>query len=847
MTERLYSFVTGPGRQTIHWEERKPLDWKTFVAWLGLDSPADHKECGGYVVAELRETKGHLGDPECIGLHRNKKGIVSRSVLTLDADSAGPGFLTDVALVLDGTAWAAYTTWSHTPEAPRWRLLVPLSRNVTPEDYRLLVRALTHDLGATQFDPGSSEPERFMYRPSTQGGEYLSQVAEGEPLDPEGWLARATELGLDRPEPRTQEYLGDETYEELTYDQKQQADMFVQGQVEYWRKVWDNAKDWPEKHYPEGKGWERLAADCAWAFARMAVCPWAGLDADGADLLYRDVVPDVVQEALRNDRNEKSTDGLLEKAGEFPFRAPPWEISEFDVWHTDGPGLLEGLDEYDPSQVDSDLQLGKRVARQYLVGKYLAWGRTGWAKWDGRRWDIFVSEDEVVGDVREALLHIRNLEIERANAELERRLAQGGQDDKALQQHSKQLKKLTRLTRADTLNNARRLARPDLSVRLEEFDGPETADLLNCANGVVDLRTGDLLSHDPEFKFTKISETAYYPGAAHSDWDACLRAVPEDVQDWVQRKFGQAATGHSPPDDLVLFIRGGGENGKTTFLMGVRAALGDYYTTVPDKVLEGNASDHPTELMTLKGARLAVIEELPGGDWLTGTRLKKALGSETGMTARYTRQDNVTWTPTHALVATTNHLIHVTDVDYGTTRRLCDLNFPYTFSGDLRDPGLKGRMKRGEDGQHEAALAWLVRGARLSYEQILESDHMPFRVRADTDAWLRVSNPVEEFMDFALEYSEEYSVLSSEVYAAYRGWSQENGRRPLSDQKFWERAQKSSLFSLPDVKKTLTREYGQLHSPAPPERSGSHRVVTYVRWSEEGFEANIRSPRSRGF
>jgi putative DNA primase/helicase len=121
--------------------------------------------------------------------------------------------------------------------------------------------------------------------------------------------------------------------------------------------------------------------------------------------------------------------------------------------------------------------------------------------------------------------------------------------------------------------------------------------------------------------------------------------------------------------------QGSGENGKTTFAGAVAAALGDYYTLVPDRVILGNPSDHPTELMTLRGARFALIEETPEARRLSVNRLKKVVGTPQ-ITARLIRQDSVTFDAVHSLFLSTNYRPVIEEVDHGTWRRLAQLRFP---------------------------------------------------------------------------------------------------------------------------------------------------------------------------
>ena len=172
-----------------------------------------------------------------------------------------------------------------------------------------------------------------------------------------------------------------------------------------------------------------------------------------------------------------------------------------------------------------------------------------------------------------------------------------------------------------------RIAKGYLWVRAEEFDAHP--DLLNVNNGVVDLRDGTLGPHDPALRFTKLCPTDYIPGATHADWDKALRGTAQRRRSptGYRSGSGQSITGYPTPDDVMTFLNGGGENGKTTMVDAIRESLGyDYAVTLPDRVLLANTGDHPTELMTLRGARLAFMEELPD-QHLNIKRLKDTHGT----------------------------------------------------------------------------------------------------------------------------------------------------------------------------------------------------------------------------
>ena len=136
------------------------------------------KDVGGFVGGKLTEGKRRAGY------------IGKRYLLTLDADYATEDFVDGMYLFYD-FAWAIYSTHKHTPESPRYRLLIPLSRPCDPDEYEAVARKVAEDIGIDMFDDSTYQPHRLMYWPSTSmDGEYVFEHNDGAPLDVDKTLAR---------------------------------------------------------------------------------------------------------------------------------------------------------------------------------------------------------------------------------------------------------------------------------------------------------------------------------------------------------------------------------------------------------------------------------------------------------------------------------------------------------------------------------------------------------------------------------------------------------------------------------------------------------------------------------
>ena len=136
----------------------------------------DAKDVGGFVT-------GHLH-----GGRRKSDTVAFLSMLKLDADAAEKDFITAFTQSHDYECFV-YSTHSHTANMPRYRILIPLARNITPEEFVAISRYVANGYGIDQFDPCSYIPHQLMYWPSCPiDGEYYGARFEGDWLDPDTFL-----------------------------------------------------------------------------------------------------------------------------------------------------------------------------------------------------------------------------------------------------------------------------------------------------------------------------------------------------------------------------------------------------------------------------------------------------------------------------------------------------------------------------------------------------------------------------------------------------------------------------------------------------------------------------------
>ena len=190
--DRKLLIAIGRSRKASQWQNKEML-WSEFLDKLATttrtrETVAEYaampkgerdtiKDVGGFVGGYLKNGK------------RNNASVVNRCMLCLDADNADSGLMDDLDLTFIN-AYALYSTHSHTPEKMRLRLIIPLARTVTPDEYAAISRRIADDLTLTRFDPTTFEPARLMYWPSTpEDGEFVFRYSDATFLDPDAVLA----------------------------------------------------------------------------------------------------------------------------------------------------------------------------------------------------------------------------------------------------------------------------------------------------------------------------------------------------------------------------------------------------------------------------------------------------------------------------------------------------------------------------------------------------------------------------------------------------------------------------------------------------------------------------------
>ena len=317
-------------------------------------------------------------------------------------------------------------------------------------------------------------------------------------------------------------------------------------------------------------------------------------------------------------------------------------------------------------------------------------------------------------------------------------------------------------------------------VRLAaQFDADP--DVLNVANGTLNLRTGKLAPHDRAAHHTKIAPVAFDLSATCTRWESyLLRVVPDAaVRNLLRVAVGYSLTGHTSEECLFL-LWGTGKNGKSRFFDVLRGLSGDYgltadFETFLEKPVSGGSG--PTEdLARLRGARIVCTSESSEGTRMNESLVKSLTGRDT-IKARGLFQSSFEFQPQFSIWMAANHRPVIKGSDDGIWRRMRLIPFTETIHAHEVEKDLPDALRAELPG----ILLWALSGAMQWYRTGLPSADA---VDAATLAYRTESDVLAPFLDECCDTGERLSSPRGELYAGYVAWCKENGERAVTQNVF---------------------------------------------------------------
>lgn len=426
----------------------------------------------------------------------------------------------------------------------------------------------------------------------------------------------------------------------------------------------------------------------------------------------------------------------------------------------------------------NDLGNARRLVKRH--GEAIRYCSAGsWYAWAGTHW-----ADDETGDLSRYAKTVVDQMLAQAQAMVKEASRSG--DEEALE--------LARLYERHALasgNHARLTAmiaeaqsEPGIPIRYSEMDKDDWS--LNCANGTVDLRTGELRPHSRDELITKVSDVAYDLAAPCPTWERFISEVFQGDADLI--RFIQAAAGYTLTGDTreqVFFIlHGCGSNGKSTFITALREIFGDYHQkTSTDTIIEKKSNGPSNDIAALRGSRFVSAIETSAGRRLAEALVKELTGQD-AITARFLYEEYFTFTPKFKLWLACNHVPTIAGQDEGIWRRIRLIPFNVQFhdaqessTGPYKDKDLPDKLRA----EYPGILAWAVRGSMDWHENGLP---IPRAVMGATTSLRQDMDVLGGFLSERCVFDSTAQATAKELYAAYCEWTEANGEKPLSQRWF---------------------------------------------------------------
>ncbi len=323
--------------------------------------------------------------------------------------------------------------------------------------------------------------------------------------------------------------------------------------------------------------------------------------------------------------------------------------------------------------------------------------------------------------------------------------------------------------------------------------------ILNCQNGVLDLKTFEFKPHSPEYLCSKIANVSYNPDVADTEWTKFINsALENDAEkiEYLQKLLGYSLTGGTQEESCYLLYGSSTRNGKSTcvetyaFMLG--GAEGYALNMKPETLAMKQNNDSrnaSSDIARLRGCRFLNASEPPKRMVFDVALLKTLLGRDS-ITARFLHQNEFQFIPVFKLFINTNFLPTITDQTLFSSGRVNVITFDKHFSPEEQDKGLKDRLKQPEN--LSGLLNWCLEGLKKYYEY---GALPPQKVQEATDQYQSDSDKIGCFIQECLLKTPGKNSKAKDVYTEYGKWCDDNGFGTENKNNFFAELKSKGIFA----------------------------------------------------
>lgn len=364
-------------------------------------------------------------------------------------------------------------------------------------------------------------------------------------------------------------------------------------------------------------------------------------------------------------------------------------------------------------------------------------------------------------------------------------------------------------------------AREHNYVCKNDFDS--NGDLLNVWNGIINLKTFELLEHKSDYLLSKVCNVSYNPDCKSELFLRFMSDVTSGDMDkmrYIQKILGYGLTSETIEEECYLFYGATTRNGKSTLLETISYILGNYALNMSPETLAQRKKDSRTasgDIARLNECRFLHMSEPPKRMVFDVALLKTLLGRDM-ITAREIYEREIEFIPKFKLFINTNFLPLVNDDSVFSSGRIKVVSFDRHFEKEEQDKTLKDKLKSTDN--TSGILNWCLEGLRLYRKEGLIP---PDAIQKATDDYRQKSDKIKTFLDECLEEDPEKNTRLSSLYEEYSKWCKSNGYGTENKSNFTEELRNKNLLS----------EYGTIDGNTVRNVIKGYKIVSFFMDVEE--------------